>query len=275
MDSARPFQVAAIATFLTSTALLFAWLRERVGDGAGARGGRPRAVPGRCVGGPPLGLSDRLLRLDGGRARDRCSRCGESRRAATWSPACCSSCARVLEPRDPVRDRRRRRDRHRPGLAARAPSSSSIPAALCTGSGTSGGGTRPRTTSRCATSPTRRSTSSTGSPRRSPRYSGWRRRATSRASARYDWGRTLAVFALGVAGACADPPARLDPTVALGTHGDRALVLAALGVQPDSGPRPELQPVSVHRRDPRPDDRGGALARRPRRTRPRSASAAR
>ena len=32
MDSARPFQVAAIATFLTSTALLYAWLRERIGE---------------------------------------------------------------------------------------------------------------------------------------------------------------------------------------------------------------------------------------------------
>ena len=32
MDSARPFQVAAIATFLTSVALLYAWLRERTGE---------------------------------------------------------------------------------------------------------------------------------------------------------------------------------------------------------------------------------------------------
>ena len=32
MDSARPFQVAAIATFLTSVALLYAWLRDRTGE---------------------------------------------------------------------------------------------------------------------------------------------------------------------------------------------------------------------------------------------------
>ncbi len=70
MDSARPFQVASTFTFLTSAVLLFAWLRRRAGDWYALGRHRAGALPGRCVGGPSVAVPDRLLRFDGGRARD-------------------------------------------------------------------------------------------------------------------------------------------------------------------------------------------------------------
>ena len=71
MDSPRPFQVASIATFLASAALLFVWLRRRAGEWSALGGDRAPAFPGRRLGGPAVAVSDRLLRLDGRRARRR------------------------------------------------------------------------------------------------------------------------------------------------------------------------------------------------------------
>ena len=87
----------------------------------------------------------------------------------------------------------------------------------------------------------------------------------------YDWGRVLAVAAIGLAGW------RL---VRLGSvprwlwvvGGDRLLLLAALGDQPDPRSRTELEPLSVHRRDLRDPDRRRAPARGPAAARRRSPS---
>ena len=117
MDSARPFQVAAIGTFLASAALLFAWLRGRVGDWLALGATLLVLFCGAAwedllwafqigyFGSMAAGLGSLLALRRDDRTGDR------------LACALLVAVLRLLQPRDPVRDRRRRRGGHRARLA--------------------------------------------------------------------------------------------------------------------------------------------------------------
>ena len=259
MDSTRPFQVASIATFLASAALLFAWLRGRVGEWAGAGRGDPGALPGRRLGGPAVAVSDRLLRLDGGGARDA------ARAAARRSPGrrhrlrAAHRVARLLQPRAPVRRRGGGGGRHRAATGGGAPTCSSSRSALFALWWLGFGHTaenhalarQPRGGADLRVRQHRRGDRLARRPGE-PAFRDSRRRARLGPAAR---------GAGAARGRLPHLPARQDPALALGGRRDRALLLGPDRVQP--GPRAgrDGQPVPVRRGDLRPAGGGRACPR--------------
>ena len=186
--------------------------------GAGARAGSPWccswALRGRTSSGPFRSATSARWPPGSG----CCSRCGgESPRGDVVACVLLVTVARVLQPRDPVRDRRRRRDRHRARTGGGAPSSSSFPR-RSTGSGTSGGGTRPRTTSRCATSPTAPLYVFNGIAAAISSLFGMATPRDESGVGAYDWGRPPGRRSRW-GRRLADLPARLGPALALGASG--------------------------------------------------------
>ena len=69
-DSPRPFQVVAVACFIASVALLYVWLRRRVGEWLALAGVPADPLLRRRRRGSSLAVSDRILRRHGLRHRD-------------------------------------------------------------------------------------------------------------------------------------------------------------------------------------------------------------
>ena len=245
MDSARPFQVASTATFLASAVLLFVWLRRRAGDCVRARRDRARALFRRRVGGPAVAVSDRLLRLDGDRARGADRASGGRTAAATSSPArCWSSASPSPASAIPFAVGAAVAIDHRPalalaGLCRRRPGGAVR--ALVPGLGAHG--REPRLARE---------------PRRDPqvRLRQHRRRdlvaVRARDAARRVGGRRARLGpAAGGAGAGAGGGPHLPPrpgaALALGRRRDRALLLGARRLQPEPGPRCDREPLPVRR----------------------------
>ena len=260
MESARPFQVVAIATFLTSAAVLFAWLRTRI-DGWLALGATVLvlfmgaawedllwAFQVGYFGSMAAGLGMLLALRRESRGGDRVA-C-----ALLVVSICCSSLgipfvagalvAIATGAALAIAGLRRRRA----GRALRP---------LVAGLGTRG------LQDHLAREPRRRAAVRVRLDRvgdllaarpgdAARRVRGRRLRLGPGAGGGGDRARRLASGAAG-----------LGAALALGRRGDRVLVLAALGVQPDPRSSAELEPVPVRRRDLRDPDRGRAPARRP------------
>ena len=124
MESHAPYAVAATAAFLASVALLFVYLRRRVGDWVALAAVLPILFMGSCLRGPADAVPDRLLRLDGVRhrraARDRARR--PPRRCDRLRAA--GRVARVRGDRARLRRRGRRRRSACSAVRCAAPGSS-------------------------------------------------------------------------------------------------------------------------------------------------------
>ena len=269
MDSARPFQVVAIATFLTSAAVLFAWLRTRI-DGWLALGATVLvlfmgaawedllwAFQVGYFGSMAAGLGMLLALRRESRGGDRVA-C-----ALLVVSICFSSLGIPFVAGALVAIATGPRWRSRVYVVA-------VPVALYALWWLGWGHEASRTTSleNLADAPLYVFDSIASA------ISSLLGLATPRDESgvgAYDWGRVLAVagararrLAFGAAG--------LGAALALGRRGDRVLVLAALGVQPDPRSSAELEPLPVRRRDLRDPDRGRAPARASGRGRRRSRS---
>ena len=208
-----------------------------------------------------MGVPGRLLRLDGRRPRDVA---GAAPRVARRGPdrlRAAGGLDLLLEPRDPVRRRGPGRDRHRPALAIAESTSSPCRSSLYALWWLGWGHEASRTTSleNLADAPLYVFDSIASA------ISSLLGLATPRdesAVGAYDWGRVLAVAAIGLAGwrlvRLGSVPRWLWVVAAIAFS---FWLLSAFNQIPDR--RAELEPVPVRRRDLRDPDRGRAPARRP------------
>ena len=198
MGSALPFRVVSTALFLLSAALLFVFLLRRVGQWPALAATAVVLFLGAAwedllwsfqigyFGSMAAGLGA----ASGAGTRGQARRPDRLRAAHRLDP--------LLQPRPPVPGRAPR-SRCCAGATAAAPLRLRGPARSSTRSGGSAGVTRRNRRRPSPTWPRPRPSSSTASPPRSPRCSGSPPRRRRRSPGGLDWGRPLAVVAIGLA----------------------------------------------------------------------------